>query len=649
MSASSGPRLGRRPTASIIIPVYNGVELTLQCLEAIAAATSGRFEVIVVDNASTDGTADLLAQFGAALTVVRNAENLGFAGACNAGARRATGDYLVFLNNDTVPQPGWLEALMAPAEADPNVGAVGARLLYGNGTIQHAGIGFTAELEPFHEHQGLPGDALAVLSDRDCEAVTGACLLLPRRLFLELGGFDEGYWMYFEDVDLCLRVREAGRRVRYAASSVVFHLERASSPDFASAFARNRKSRERFRARWAPPPRRAARGTMRVLFQARPNLFQSRGGDTVVVQSLMRALEARGVDVSFSGEPGVPAGVDLVHTINFANPDLTRELTAAAERQGVPVTVTALAEDWPRFLNLAVGAELCFKSALGDGRGPIVARVDRSALREALAAVRALEPFSAPDNRFTASAARVVFACGESERRRLLEEYPMANDVRVVPFGADQHGSVAATDPDLFSRSYGVRDFVLCVARLEPRKNQLMLLEALRDDPRPVVLLGGGFAPDSSYAALCRGFPRRGPTLILSRLPSEMLAAAFREAAVHCLPSWYELPGLVSLEAALYGTRVAASSWGAIADYLAGDIAYLEPDDPDDIARAIDAALALEPERATARARSFTWARTAAETLAVYEELIPSAGARLAPSSLAGAARQISIAPAPLA
>jgi Flp pilus assembly protein TadD len=220
--------------------------------------------------------------------------------------------------------------------------------------------------------------------------------------------------------------------------------------------------------------------------------------------------------------------------------------------------------------------------------------------------------------------ARALLACGDSERRRLEEDYPSAR-VHVVPFGADQHGDDAAAEPDLFARTYGVRDYVLCVARLEPRKNQLMLLEALRDDPRPVVLVAGDFSYAPDYATLCRELRRRGRTLVVGRLDSTMLAAAFREAAVHCLPSWYELPGLVSLEAASYGTPVAASSWGAARDYLGETIAYLEPDDPDSIARALDAAVRMPAGAAALQARQYTWERTAAETIALYEEVLGAA------------------------
>lgn len=620
----------RRRSVSIVIPVYNRVDLTVQCLEAIAQTTSGDFEVVVVDDASTDGTAEVLAQFGSALTVVRHDENQGFARACNDGARAARGDLLVFLNNDTLPRPGWLDALLTAAEAAPDVGAVGARLLYPDGTIQHAGIGFTPDFEPFHLHQGVPADAPAVTEDRDCEAVTGACLLVPRAVYDEIGGFDEGYRMYFEDVDLCLRIRATGRRVRYAAGSVVVHLERASSPTFAQAYAKNRVSRERFRARWVTPidgsaaatARRPARAPLRVLFQARDTLATHRGGDTVVVERLMHALAARGVDVRLGDGRESPAGYDVVHAINFATPDVTRAIAERAEAAGKPLVVTALAEDWPRFFRLAHATASFFMSTVGTHGGPL----ERDAFRRFCDRVRA-EPCAAPpDNAVTCAIARVVLACGASERRRILDDYPSLRDVRVVHFGADLPATGDPARSDAFAAAHGVRDYVLCVARLEPRKNQLMLLEALREDPRPVVLVGGDFTYAPRYAELCRRFARRGPTLVLGRLPTAMLAAALREAAVHCLPSWYELPGLVSLEAARAGTRVVASSWGALRDYLDDTIDYCEPDDPASVAAAVTAALGRSPAAATGRAAGFTWERTATETLAIYEEIVDGAG-----------------------
>jgi spore maturation protein CgeB len=690
IQASAGASPDRAPrsgtaTVSIVIPVFNRAELTQGCLEALAACTAGSFEVIVVDNGSTDSTGDLLRRFEPVIQVLHMGENLGFARACNAGAARARGKYVVFLNNDTLPRAGWLAAMVAAAETDPQVGVVGSRLLYPDGTIQHAGLGFSADFEPIHLHQGVPGDSPAVSADRDCEAVTGACLLLSRAFFLELGGFDEGYRMYFEDVDLCLRARAAGRRVRYAATSVLVHLERGSSSSFGAAYKLNRESRERFRARWLPavpaahatptasagPPApaapaapaasaapatalavRASPAAPSVLFQARAGIFSQPGGDTVVVQSLMRWLERCGARVRFSAEPGVPAGTDVVHTINLATPEATRAFAEGADRARVPLVVTTLYEDWARFLDRANAAHLVFRQLIGSAPGKRAAGFDRARFQEVFAGLAAARSGtatsgSAPANRITAGIARVLIACGESERRRLETDFPMARDVRVVPFGSDLHaGEVAVPADGAFQAAHGVSDFILCVGRLEQRKNQLMLLEALRDDPRPVVLAGGGFSYQPEYVRLVRALERRGPTLILDRLSSAELTAAYREAAVHCLASWYELPGLVSLEAARHGTRVAASRWGAIEDYLGDGAAYLEPDDPESIRRAIELALHIDPAVAAERARSFTWERAARELLAVYEEIASPARHKAAGARLDAAGADLAAQPA---
>ncbi len=370
---------------------------------------------------------------------------------------------------------------------------------------------------------------------------------------------------------------------------------------------------------------RNARGPQ-VLFQARSNLFSHPGGDTVVVRRLMATLESLGARVQFTAERGVTAGTDVVHTINFATPETTRAFAEDATRAGAPLVVTTLYEDWPRFAatSLAV-ARLFAAGADADGRRRTA--LDPDVLAATLRRVRNVPAAQRAVNDVTAGMARVLVCCSDTERRHVVADHPQARDVRVIPFGADLHTAEPPLPDGTFAAAYEIRDYVLCVARLEARKNQLMVLEALRDDPRPVVLVTGGFSYQPEYARLCARFERRGRTLLLERLPSVMMAAAFRDAAVHCLPSWYELPGLVSLEAALHGTRVAASGWGAIEDYLGDTIAYLEPDDPESIRRAVNAARALDPTRATARAREFTWARTAQAMLTLYEELAPAAGA----------------------
>ncbi len=223
----------KSPQVSIIIPVLNNLALTRQCIDAILANTpQGLYEVLVVDNASTDGTRGFLQQEEKAgrLRAIFNTSNRGFAHACNQAAQQAKCRRLLFLNNDTVVQSGWLGA-MFDAAAKPGIGVVGARLLYADGKIQHAGIEFINGV-PDHPHRCAAADLPEVNRFRELDMVTGACLLIRSELFLQLGGFDEIYKNGVEDVDLCLRARTAGWKVVYEPKAVVYHLEGQSAGRF---------------------------------------------------------------------------------------------------------------------------------------------------------------------------------------------------------------------------------------------------------------------------------------------------------------------------------------------------------------------------------------------------------------------------------
>lgn len=237
--------------ASIIIPAFNQRRLTEACIAAIGENTGNTmpYEVIVVDNASTDDTAEYLTSLGDGVRTLTNSSNLGFARACNQGAATARGEYLVFLNNDTLPQPGWLEGLVRGA-VEGKADIVGAKLLYPDGTVQHAGIAFSSDGIPYHIFRRFPGDAGAVNGKWGMKAVTGACMLVRAALFRELGGFDEGYVNGFEDVDLCLRAWQEHRRILYTPESVVVHYEE-STPGRKAHDAANMA---RFMAKWDGVP-----------------------------------------------------------------------------------------------------------------------------------------------------------------------------------------------------------------------------------------------------------------------------------------------------------------------------------------------------------------------------------------------------------
>ncbi len=214
-----------------MIPTFNNLGLTRQCLDTLPRATAlGSYEVVVVDNASTDGTPAFLreAEADGLLRAVCNDENRGFSAACNQGAALARGEVVLFLNNDTIPHPGWLNAILTELAEHPDTGVVGSKLLYANGTIQHAGV-VVGERDgdpfPYHVYLCQPADAPQVSHRRELQLVTGACLAIRRELLERVGGFDEAYWNGHEDLDLCLKVRAAGAKVVYRPDSVVTHLE----------------------------------------------------------------------------------------------------------------------------------------------------------------------------------------------------------------------------------------------------------------------------------------------------------------------------------------------------------------------------------------------------------------------------------------
>ncbi len=185
------------------------------------------YELIIVDNHSTDETPRLLETLEGDVIVLRQTDNRGFAAACNLGARVAAGEVLVFLNNDTRVLSGWLDTLLAAVRVD-KTGAVGAKLLYPDGTVQHAGVAVSERGIPYHILQHFASNHPAVCESRDMQAVTAACMAVPSTVFTRVGGFDEGYRNGFEDVDFCFRLRAQGYRVRYCAEATVIHHEEAS-------------------------------------------------------------------------------------------------------------------------------------------------------------------------------------------------------------------------------------------------------------------------------------------------------------------------------------------------------------------------------------------------------------------------------------
>lgn len=239
---------------SIIIPVFNKANFTFQCLTSLIHEIDlGKNEIIVVDNASSDQTEAVLAHFENVVHTIRNEENRGFVDACNQGAAASRGKYLLFLNNDTVVLPGWLDHLVDTIEANPKHGAVGSLFLYPEGSIQEAGSIVWKNGEAHHYGWGASPDDHRFNFAREVDYCSAASLLIRREIFEQLGGFDRRFVpAYYEDVDLCFGVRSLGYKVIYQPMSRVVHYEGATAGTDTKKGAKQFQitNREKFVEKW---------------------------------------------------------------------------------------------------------------------------------------------------------------------------------------------------------------------------------------------------------------------------------------------------------------------------------------------------------------------------------------------------------------
>ncbi|NOU81555.1 glycosyltransferase [Paenibacillus sp. LMG 31459] len=211
---------------SIIILTLNQLPLTIQCLESIKRGTPEEHEIIIVDNASKDGTADYLKSHYPEIRLIENAENLGFAKGCNQGIEVADGNQILFLNNDTVVPPGWLAPMLRALHSDHAVGMSGPVTNYISG---HQCVPVT-----YSELKDMEGFAKEYCeakrgSVQEVRRLIGFCLLVKRSVLDEIGWFDERYGLgNYEDDDLCLRAIQQGYKLLIAEDSFIHHIGHAS-------------------------------------------------------------------------------------------------------------------------------------------------------------------------------------------------------------------------------------------------------------------------------------------------------------------------------------------------------------------------------------------------------------------------------------
>lgn len=355
----------------------------------------------------------------------------------------------------------------------------------------------------------------------------------------------------------------------------------------------------------------------KILFVNRDNAFTQRGGDTVLMERLKESLEKEGyiIDMCTDRYGANFKDYDLIHIFNFAITQVATDAGIKAYRLGVPFVVTTLFEDVERFYNQSIAVSKFFIAYQQSGQ-------NEDFFRNSKMYIDMIPTSSRFDVSWLCEHANALLTSGKLETANLKRIYNPKARIFETHFGLNM---TLEGNKDRFYEKYGIKDFVFCVGRFETRKNQLMLLKALEKVDLPLVFASGGFTYQPDYSDAVKNFKRVGETKVLDKLPLQDLADAYAACKVHVLPSFYELPGLVSLEAAYYGANVVVTDEGSIRDYLKDEAFYCSPYSSDSIKNAVIAAY-YAPVRKELKelVSTFSWERCAKETIYAYDQVFSS-------------------------
>ena len=234
-SRRGGSDPGDLPAVSVIVVNLNGRALLGDCLDSIAAQEypAAQVQTIVVDNGSTDGSLQFVREAYPWVQVIEAGRNLGFAAGCNLGARKASGDFVAFLNNDARADAGWLQAMVEATQTDPAIACIAAKILDQDGkTIDFVGTAMNLTGRAFQIDEGLPVSPDAHDEPAEVLAPCGAAMLVRRDIFWQIGGFDEEFVAYYEDVDLGWRLWLSGYEVLFSPQAIAYHRKHQTGSSF---------------------------------------------------------------------------------------------------------------------------------------------------------------------------------------------------------------------------------------------------------------------------------------------------------------------------------------------------------------------------------------------------------------------------------
>lgn len=351
-------RLDRAIQASIVIPVFNKVDYTRKCIESVTQNTPDIcYELVFVDNASSDETPAYLKSLRGNTKIITNENNVGFTQACNQGARIAEGEYVVFLNNDTEPQEGWLKSLIDLARSDEHIGIAGSKLVYPDGRLQEAGGIVFSDGQGWNYGRLDDPDKPDYSYVREVDYVSGASMLVRRDLLEKLNYFDERYSPgYYEDTDLCFGARSLNYRVVFCPFSRVIHHEGVSSgTDLSEGMKKYQvTNRSKFVQKWSedlkkqyapraenivPASERNTRGNILVIDPSLPMFDRASG--SLRLFHIVRLLKNQGYHVTYIARNGSGQEryarilEEMGIEIHATDPAMLRSMGLGAEGMGI--------------------------------------------------------------------------------------------------------------------------------------------------------------------------------------------------------------------------------------------------------------------------------------------------------------------------
>jgi glycosyltransferase involved in cell wall biosynthesis len=366
---------------------------------------------------------------------------------------------------------------------------------------------------------------------------------------------------------------------------------------------------------------------LRILFQARQNIFKDRGGDTVQLEGTCKYLRKMGVIVDFdSSIDAYCSSYDIVHLFNITQPEETYLQLLNARNQGKPVCLSTiywnmdkLDKENAKFINNKYSIRDQLKYFTKRCLGCLKSEYKADAII------------------FNLKRSESILSLQEKVLRNSEILLPNSNEelcqiIRDFPFTANARSRVIynCIDPEIFlegranrnwGTAHGLDKYVLCVGRIEPRKNQLRLLNAMHKSEIPVVCVGRPMN-DIYYSEVKRA--KKASDILIEEINQKELKDIYASAYVHVLPSFYDTPGLVSLEAAAMGCNIVTSEIGCQREYFKEMVEYCDPNDERTILRAIEIALSkVWPNEILAKhvLSNYTWNVAAEQTLEVYKEL----------------------------